>query len=279
LYCNNFVDLLVVDVKDPLQAEVKQRERNYFYSSGYNKDITDYVIGYKQITVTGIITETTFLDLSEYDQLYGNIIVKEIPEELQVDKPYVGFAKIEHEMYTFGYNSLAICSYSSEGFKMTQSSFFDPYNYFFQLCDLQFKDGVIYILGIQGFEYMVYAQRNTCYTYGRKPLDIVSLKNQVNSYVFLYENNIQGITIDLGFNFNSTSSSGATSLMNINDTILALGKQLALYRFGYPPELVKQYPNISGTSMFRDGNVLVIANQQGLSFYDIKDLENIKLMP
>jgi hypothetical protein len=295
LYCNNFVDLLCIDVENPLLAKIKHREKNHFNSyTEKNLNLpwqneTTYLLGYETVVLTGIETDKKPApDFSEYDKLYGNIIIKEIPETLLENKPYAGFTKIEQEMYTFGYNSLAICSYSPDGFKMTQTSLFSPYNnYYFQLCDLLYRDGLIYIIWQNGFEYMginLYAHRNIYYSYGNKPLDVVSLKYQANGFVILFDGaNIQGVSIDGNYTYNSTPSLGAVSLMNINDTILALGKQLTLYRYSLqsnnPVQLVKQYPNISVTCMLRDGNILVVANHQGLLFYDINDLENIKLVP
>jgi len=295
LYCNNFVDLLCIDVEDPLQAKIRLREKKYF--NGYSEkslnlpyqNETTYLIGYKRVELTGIETDKNPApDFSEYDKLYGNIIVKEIPESLQTDKPFAGFARIEHEMYTFGDNSLAVCSCSSDGIIITQSSFFSPYYNYFQLGSLLYRDGMIYIVGLNGFEYMNYhwyPLRNAYHSYGRKPLDIVALKNQANSFVILYdtESCIQGITTTGNYTYNSMPSLEAVSLMNIRETIFALGKQLTLYRYNlysnYPVEIVKQYPDISGSSMMSDGNTLIVAGKQGLLFYDISDLENIILLP
>jgi hypothetical protein len=43
-----------------------------------------------------------------------------------------------------------------------------------------------------------------------------------------------------------------------------------------PFDVIKRYPTISGSSMLKDGNTLIVANKQGLFFYDITDLRNIE---
>jgi len=63
-----------------------------------------------------------------------------------------------------------------------------------------------------------------------------------------------------------------------------LGARLMLYHCSLRNnkrsiEQVKQYRNISGTSMLKEGDVLIVASKQGLSFYDISDLENIMPLP
>jgi hypothetical protein len=42
---------------------------------------------------------------------------------------------------------------------------------------------------------------------------------------------------------------------------------------------VKDYPDISGTCYSKAGDILAVANAQGLFLYDINNLENIKLIP
>jgi len=129
LYCNNFIDLLVVDIKNPLSARILHREERYFnryFYSNWNmseKNVSSssdnrlYQIATKTIYLSGIETDAgPAPDFSEYDKLYEDIIVDEIPDTLKVDKPHVGFTGISGVMNTFGYYSLAFCSYSQSGF-------------------------------------------------------------------------------------------------------------------------------------------------------------------
>ena len=304
LYCNNFVDLLAVDVEDPLRAKVLQRVSGHFnkYSNSSlnmnNPAANIYEIGYKTIVLTGAETDTKPApDFSEYDQLYGNIIVKEIPDSLQVDKPYVGFTNVEGSIFTFGNNSLVLCSYNSGMLNIVQSSI-SVSGYYGNPKDLRYKNSILYLFGSIGFVYWDYnniTTPNTTFRNWSNLLDVVSLKEPANSFVMLYNvTNMQGEFVGFniisgeitGGNYTATSfqTLGATSLVTVNDTILALGNQLALYRFYLKDniqtiEQIKLYSAISGACMLKDGNVLIIANKQGLLFYDISDLGNIKLIP
>jgi hypothetical protein len=112
---------------------------------------------------------------------------------------------------------------------------------------------------------------------------VVPLINHERDYIALSDSHIVGFTGFQDFFHDSMPSLGASSIESVNDTILALGYQLRLYRCFTQNnrryiEQVKQYPNISGTSMLADSNTLIVVNKQGLSFYDISNLENITLI-
>jgi len=287
LYCNNFIDLLVVDVEDPLMAQVKFRDSSYFYSGmfPYFGDGT-YILGYKQIRATVTMTETNPPDFSEYDKMYGNIIVKEIPDTLRTDAPHAAFANIEGDVYTWLNNRLALCSFISDVFDIIQTTvnIQNPVT-----SDLRYKDGMIFSIGTNGFMYLsyfsnIFEQRQGFQYYGnneKRPVDVVAMENPVNSFFVLSKNSIDCINAS-NSNFSSAPIQGAISLINVNDTILALGNRLALYRY-HPQknqvEMVKQYSEISGLCTIRNGNVLIVVTQQDILFYDISDLENIRLIP
>ena len=62
--------------------------------------------------------------------------------------------------------------------------------------------------------------------------------------------------------------------------MLTLGKELKFYLPSQDElKLIKEYPEISGTCWSKAGDVLAVANTQGLFLYDITDPENIKLIP
>ena len=288
LYCNNFVDLLVVDVEKPLQANIMHREKNFFNNYANNNQNIDYygdniyLIGHKQVVLSGIETDALPApDFSDYDLLYGNMIVKEIPDDLQVDKPYAGFAKHEGTVFTFGSNSIAVCSYASGALNISQPESTYWYYEYYPLLDLLCKDGIIFTITNQGFMYEEHYSinwQNVNYQYWNNPKDVVALRGATYRFVVLDEYSITGTGT------NAFSSLGARSLINVNNIILALGAQLTLYRLNLQNislvlEQIMQYPAISGLLMLRDGNTLVIANNQTLSFYDITNLGNIKLMP
>jgi len=294
LYCNNFVDLLAIDVENPLQAKIIHREANFFnkYSSSYQNmmnyylnGVNMYIIGYKTIVLEGIETDVNPVpDFSEYDALYGNMIVKQIPDTLKVDKPCAGFANIDGKIHTFGYNSLALCSFASGVFEIIRTSI-SFYHYTYVTFDnLLYKNGkIIFFWHTTNFSIS-----SSDYNYGVSGnilLDVVPLMNQENNYIALSDSHLVGFFTD-GVNIyhDSMDSFGSTSLLNVNDTILALGARLMLYHCSLRNnkrsiEQVKQYRNISGTSMLKEGDVLIVASKQGLSFYDISDLENIMPLP
>jgi hypothetical protein len=72
----------------------------------------------------------------------------------------------------------------------------------------------------------------------------------------------------------------ASSIFRIGNNVITLGNELSVY---LPSEndlkFVKTYPDISGTCYSKVGNVLAVANAQGLFLYDINNLDNIKLTP
>jgi hypothetical protein len=75
-------------------------------------------------------------------------------------------------------------------------------------------------------------------------------------------------------------STDAASIFRIGNNVITIGNKLSVY---LPSEnelkLVKDYPDISGTCYSKTGDVLAVANAQGLFLYDISNLENIKLIP
>ena len=303
LYCNNFVDLLAIDVENPLESKIKHREKNYFnkynnsafnFPNYYNEtvDANVYEIGSKQAVLTGTETDTSPApDFSELDELYGNIIVTQIPEALQVAKPYTGFVNVEGKLFTLGDNSLMQCSYTPAGFNITQSALNIPGYTSIYVDNLQYKDGVIFLFGTAGFIYYDYisAQSQAFPHWYSNALDMISLKTPANSFAVVWRGSdnyhfIEGIIVNALYNGFAAHAWGATSLVNVNDIILALGNQLTLYRFYLLSdhryiEQVKQYSNISGTSMLKEDDKLIVANRQGLFFYDISDLEHITLVP
>ena len=109
--------------------------------------------------------------------------------------------------------------------------------------------------------------------------DVVSLKEHEKSFVFIFQDYIAGAVGDYGkYIYNSF---GATSLINVNDTVFALGRQLDFYLLYVQDNYAHlKYINrhsISGTSMLKEGNTLIVANKQGLSFYNISNLLNNNL--
>lgn len=172
LFCNNFVDLVVIDVTDPLQIQILHREKNHFnrfteYVEYWNIPYVEskgIIVGYQSHVISGIVTEKQQnLDFTEYDQLYENLTTKTIPDSWitnkpEEDKPYLGMVKVgDDEIYTYGkYNSWNICTYRSGYFRTREENIWSssrgnyapPYYYSgaypFRMI---YKDSIIYILG------------------------------------------------------------------------------------------------------------------------------------
>lgn len=129
LFCNNLVDMVVIDVSNPLDINILHREKNHFnrftnYKENWNipyEEEKGLIVGTETYELTGMITEEQpYLDFSEYDQLYSNLQTKVIPNnwfstQPEYDKPYLGIIKLgTDEIYTYGsYNSWSICTYQS----------------------------------------------------------------------------------------------------------------------------------------------------------------------
>ena len=305
LYCNNFIDLLVIDVENPQQARILHRQWHYFNNIGYgipfinNDGILFYEIAYKQVIMTGIETDTEPApDFSEYDKLYNNFIIREIPDTLQLDQPYVGFANVEGYMYTLGWDNLMVCSYTSTdyGFPFTISpapSYFNSYYYanMKPFDNLQYKDGHIFIHGFNGgLICLDYNEPNRQYNdMYNKVKDVAFVKHPENAFVFITPYQIRALFVDEYYNptnsIGDNYSSNRTSLVSVHDeNILTLRNQaITLYSiylgaWGYTLQQGKIY-SFGGASMLKEGNRLIVAGQQGLKFYDISNLENIVPIP
>ena len=296
LYCNNFIDLLVVDVENPIQAKILHREKEHFnkyYNYDWNMNyiyspVTSntrlYEIARKFVVLTGIETDTDPApNFSEYDRLYGEIVVKAIPDTLKVNKPYVGFTRISDLMYTFGFNFLAFCSYNPSGFQLTQSvlgsmtstSYYPAFN-------LHCEDEVLFAWGnnyIHYFDYQNIQTQTKSFDYLNSPLTNASYMDPQKTFWFLSESGISGgLTVDGQSISKSVNIPGVAAITCVGNHIITLGNGLEVYS---APSLgvVKKYPGISGSCMLKEGSTLITANKQGVCFYDISDLNNIQLIP
>ena len=331
LFCNNFVDLVVLDVTNPLQTTVRHREINHFnrfscsgepwnIPSSYEYWNIPYeegkgcVVGHQQYTLTGIVTEQQpELDFSEYDQLYGHLTTTDIPESWTTnfpenDKPYTGIIKVgDDRIYTYGKcQSWTIYTFQGGIFRKTEEHHwtdprgnYHPPTYYGNTRPVRMinKDGIIYIMNTLSYQpastglfdcimysesiyvqsyYSLYQPDYACIdaTY------IASLK----TFFVLTRNSIRTVSIAednphmhkyLEYNI----LHGAVTIIEAQEKLITLGDGLSVY---IPTEngiqFLKKYPDISGTSMMKNGNILIVAHKQGLSFYDISDLGNIKLV-
>jgi hypothetical protein len=318
LFCNNFVDLVVLDVSNPLQTTILYRQKNQFnqftsYKSDWN---IPYVEGKGLIvrTETHVLTGTVNdkqpnLDFTEYDKLYGNLRTKVLPDSWfsnhpENDKPYIGMIRMNtDEIYTYGtYNSWAICTFLSGTFNVREENLWTsprgkyapPYYYSDAYPKkMFFQDSLIFILGA-GYNNIGYSD---CITYNESypfsynlyfpdfsPVDITYMPTMQAFFV------LSGLSVWGAFKSNDSAymkryfdykiPTDATSILWKGNNVITIGNKLSVY---LPSEnelkLVKDYPDISGTCYSKAGDVLAIANAQGLFLYDINNLENIKLIP
>ena len=321
LFCNNLVDMVVLDVSNPSQTAILHRQENYFnrftsYKTGWN---IPYVEGKGLIadTETHVLTGTVTdkepnLDFSEYDKLYDSLTTKVIPDSWfsnhpEYDKPYIGMIKLgSDEIYSYGsYNSWAICNYQSGVFSTREEdlwttprgNYAPPYYYSNAFpVRMFFEDDIIYILGALnnlsgGYCDCIIYNEDYPITYplyfpGFKPLDI-SYMPQMDAFFVLTGTTILGVFIT-GNGIPEFSKiykdypieTDALEIFRVGDKLITLGNELSVYSASENElTLVKDYPDISGTCCSKAGDVIAVANTQGLYLYDISNLENIKLIP
>jgi hypothetical protein len=318
LFCNNFVDLVVLDVSNPLQTTILYRQKNQFnqftsYKSDWNIPYVEgkgLIVRTETHVLTGTVTDKQpNLDFTEYDKQYGNLITKVLPDSWfsnhpENDKPYIGMIRMNtDEIYTYGtYNSWAICTFLSGTFNVREENLWTsprgkyapPYYYSDAYPKkMFFQDSLIFILGA-GYNNIGYSD---CITYNESypfsynlyfpdfsPVDITYMPTMQAFFV------LSGLSVWGAFKSNDSAymkryfdykiPTDATSILWKGNNVITIGNKLSVY---LPSEnelkLVKDYPDISGTCYSKAGDVLAIANAQGLFLYDINNLENIKLIP
>ena len=289
LYCNNFVDLLVVDVKNPLQAKVIHREKEYFnryrnsdwninYITAYDTKL--YEIGYKNVTLSGIETETDPApDFYEYDELYREIVTDEIPDSLRTGKPYVGFAGMSDMVCTFGYSALAFCAYDSRGLIMVQSAVLDyPYYTNYPPFNIHYEDKMLYATGENFINfYDINTQKQEIY-YANSIKDASYMESQKAFWFFSGYGISGGRTTDGQYFTEYVNIPGVETMTCVDDHIITLGSRLEVYS-APSLEVVKKYTDISGSCILKEGHLIITAGKQGVFIYDISDLKDIKLIP
>jgi len=250
-------------------------------------------------------------DYTAYDQLYGNLTTKVIPydwfsDHPENDKPYVGIIKINaDEIYTYGtYNSWAICTFRSgtfsvreeDQFSTQRGKYFIPYYYSdSHPVRMFFDEDQIFILG-SGYDQTGYADCMSYYENSQmfyhlyfpqfRPLAITYLPT-LRAYFVLSGQSVWGAFkksdptegyMERYIDYKIPTD--ATSIFRKGNNVITIGSKLSVY---LPSEnelkLVKDYPEISGTCYSKAGDILAVANTQGLFIYDISNLENIKLIP
>jgi hypothetical protein len=271
------------------------------------------IVGTESHELTGVVTEKQpDLDFSEFDQLYGNLTTKVIPDIWfknlrENDMPHIGMIKIgTDEIYTYGsYNSWAICTYRSGTFSVREEDLwttprgnYSPPIYYSNAYPARmfFEDNMIYILGAgysnKGYsDCIIYENERRIFNYHLyfpdfNPLDITYLPTMKAFFV------LSGKSIWGAFKYSDPPqqymeryidykiSTEATSIFWKGNNLITIGNGLSVY---LPSEnelkLVKDYPGISGKCFKKEGSFLTVANTQDLFLYDITDLENIQLIP
>lgn len=321
LFCNNLVDMVVIDVSNPLQINILHRQKYHFNRYTEYKEFWNYpyaegkglIAGSETHVLTGTVTDQKpNLDFTEYDQLYGNLTTKVVPDswfsnQPGDDRPNPGMIKMgSDQVYTYGsYNSWAICTYRAGTFSVTEQDLWStprgnyaPPYYYSNAYPVRmiFEDNMIYIMGSLSYppggysDCIIYHEKYPIsyqfYFPTFKPLDICYMP-QLNAFIALSDNSVWGAFIsgDAANGFKTTYkdyqvATGALEILRVGDKLLTLGDNLSVYAVsGNELSLVKKYPGISGICCKQEGNYLTVANTQGLFIYDITNLENIQLIP
>lgn len=318
LFCNNLVDLVVVDVSNPLQVNILHRQKNHFnrytsYKQYWNipyEEGKGLVVGKERHELSGVVTDKRpDLDFSELDKQYEHLSTKAVPATWFTDHPdndraYPAMVKLgTDEIYTYGsYNSWAICTYRSGVFSVKEEDLWTtprgkyapPYYYLGAYpVRMFFEDSIIYDLGTvtnlqSGYCNCIlydekYPVSYPLYFQTFKPLDICYMP-RMNAFFTLSGTSIWGVFIsgDGVSGINRTYkdyqvATNAVEILRVGDRLVTLGNELSVYSASENAlTLIKQYPGISGKCGKKEGNILAVANTQGLLVYDITDLENIQ---
>ena len=229
LFCNNLVDMVVVDVSNPLHINILHRQKNHFnqftsYKKYWNLPYVEgkgIIVGTESHELTGVVTDKQpDLDFSEFDQLYDNLTTKVLPDTWfgnlpENDLPHIGMIKMgTDEIYTWGsYNSWTICTYRSGTFSVreedlwttSRGKYAPPYYYSNAYPVRMFlEDNIIFILGTEinpksGYcDCILYDERfpvtQNLYFPTFKPVDI-SFMPQMNAFFALSGTSVWGVFI------------------------------------------------------------------------------------
>ena len=320
LFCNNLMDMVVVDVSNPMDIRILHRQSNHFnqftsYKKNWNVPYVEgkgIIAGTETHELTGVISDKQpNLDFSALDQLYGYLTTKVLTDTWfsnhpEYDIPSPGMIKVgTNEIYSYGnYNSWAICSFASGTLRSREVNLWStprgkyaPPYYYSNAYPVRmfFEDELIYILGT---EYSLKSGYCDCIRYDErypltlnlyfptfKPLDICYVP-QMNAFFALSGTSVWGVFIsgDGVSGFNKTYkdyqiATDAVEIFRVGDRLITLGNELSVFSVAENEiRLLKKYPGISGRCCIQEGNILTLANTQGLFFYDITDLENIQLI-
>lgn len=270
LFCNNFLDLVVIDVKDAQKAKLVHRQKYHFnrytsYKVYWNfQYIQDKgpIMEYKTFSLTDTISDKQpMLDFSEYDKLYDNLTTTEIPNaysgsEPEFLRPYVSMIKHENELYTLGqYNSWAICTYRNDAFSMREvdlwyepkQKYAVPYYYSNAFpYRLEVEDEVVYHFGKSDYDQSGYVNCNLTFEkYSPSlhfyfpdflPID-ASYSKELNAFFVLAGNSIWGAFLQVtptGIIMDKPSDfevlTDANNIYVIGDKLIATGKKLTVYQ-------------------------------------------------
>lgn len=229
LFCNNLVDMLVLDVSNPLLTTILHRQKYHFnryteYKEYWNFPYVDgkgLIVGEETHVLTDTVTDQKpELDFSEFDQLYGFLTSTAVPpgwfsNQPGDDRPFPGIISLgTDEMYTYGsYNSWAICTYRGGYFNVNEKNLWStprgnyapPYYYSNAYpAHMFFEDNMIYIMG-----YLSYTQAGycDCLVYNKsipfsyqlyfpdfRPLDVCYMP-ALNAFMALSDNSVWGVFI------------------------------------------------------------------------------------
>lgn len=230
LFCNNLVDMVVIDVSDSLHITVLHRQKNHFNRYSSYKEYWNFqyvegkglVTGYETHVLSDTVTDQKpKLDFTEFDKMYGNLTTTTAPaswfnNQPTDDRPYPAIIKIPTgEIYTYGtYNSWAICTYNAGTFSVKEQDLwanprgnYAPPYYYSNAYPIRmiFEDNMIYIMGT-GFapdggycDCLVYNKSipfsHQLYFPTFKPIDVCYMPD-LNAFMVLSANSIWGAFIN-----------------------------------------------------------------------------------
>lgn len=320
LFSNNLLDMVVIDVSNPMQINVLHRQKNHFNRYASYKDYwkvpyeegKGLVVGKERHELTGVITDRQpDLDFSKLDQQFDHLTTREVPGNWfnnlpGDDRPYPAIINVgTDEIYTYGsFDSWAICSYRPGTFSVREVDLwttprvnYAPPKYYLGAYPVRLfvEDSLIFNLGtltnrLSGYcDVILYHEQFPLayhlYFPSFNPVDVCYMP-QLKAFFALSGTSVWGVFIDgdaiSGFQKTTKDfqvATDAVEIVRVGDQLVTLGSELSVFSASENElRLVKRYPEISGWCCKKEGNLLIVANTQGLMVYDMSDVENMQLL-
>lgn len=269
LFCNNLLDMVVVDVSNPMQINLLHRQKNHFnqysrYKEYWNipyEEGKGLVVATETHELTGMITDRQLdLDFSALDQQYGNLTTKVIPDNwlsnrTGYDFPSPGIVNVDNEIFTYGtFDSWAICTYRSGVFKVREVDLwttprvnYAPPKYYSDAAPVRMflEDSIIFNVGAtsnlkRGYcDCILYDERYPVSLHFYFPTFIpvdICYQSTLNAFFTLSGSSLWGVFVSgdgvNGYKMNYKDyqvATDAVEIIRVGEQLITLGSELSVY--------------------------------------------------